>query len=89
MSDYLKKNSDGSITVTLEKGVKVDGATIKALTMREPTVEDQLTAQEATKSAGRAEVAVIANLCEVAPNDIARLTLRDYGRVQEAYGDFT
>ena len=74
--------------IKFEKGFDRNGATVKTVTMREPTVEDQLTAQEGEKSTARAEVKIIANLCECAPEEITSLTLRDYGKLQEAYAGF-
>jgi len=59
------------------------------LTMREPTVEDQLQADEVKGVQGRQEVWLFANLCEVTPADIGRLTLPDYRKLQEAYAGFT
>ena len=34
------------------------------------------------------EIAMFANLCEVSPDDIKRLTLRDYKKLQVAFMDF-
>lgn len=89
MSDTIKENDDGSVTVTLARGIDIDGATVKAITMREPTVADQIAAQEVKGSAASQEVALIANLAQLAPDDIKRLSLRDYRRVQEALVGFT
>lgn len=75
--------------IPLEKGFDRNGQVVKELTMREPTVEDQLSAQEGNKSAARAEVALIANLCEATPQEIGSLSLKDYGKAQDAYADFT
>lgn len=74
--------------VKFERGFDRNGATVKTVTMREPTVADQLTAQETAKSTARAEVMIIANLCECAPAEITSLSLRDYGKLQEAYAGF-
>lgn len=74
--------------IKFERGFDRNGATVKTVTMREPTVEDQLTAQETAKSTARAEVMIIANLCECAPAEITSLSLRDYGKLQEAYAGF-
>jgi len=89
MSDWLKENDDGSVTVKLGRGVDIDGASVKAITMREPTVADQIAAQEIKGSAAAQEVALIANLAQLAPDDIKRLSLRDYRRLQEALVGFT
>ena len=75
--------------ITLDTEVEIDGAKVKKLTMREPTVEDQLTAGDIKGSSARQEVALFANLCEVTPQDIGKLSLRDYGKLQDAYQGFT
>lgn len=74
--------------ITLSKPVDIDGAPVKVLRMREPNVEDQLTAEEAHKSQARQEVTLFANLCEVPADAIGRLSLKDYRKLQEAYADF-
>jgi hypothetical protein len=84
---YLTTNADGSVTVQLTRPVDVAGAKVPSLTMREPTVGDQLAVDKITSTAAR-EVAWIANLCDIAPGDMNALPMRDYGRLQEALGDF-
>ena len=74
--------------ITLKKPIEVDGAQVKTLTMREPFVEDQLIAQDAAKGESRQEVALFANLCEVTPEDIGKLTLADYVKLREIYDGF-
>ena len=75
--------------IQLEKGTEIDGANVMVLTMREPTVADQLAAAEIKGTDALKEVTLIANLCDVSPDDIKRLSLRDYYKVQAAYADFT
>lgn len=87
--DYIKENDDGSVTVTLARGVDISGATVKALTLREPTVADQLAAQKSNKNVGDAEVVLIANLAQITPAEVQSAKLRDYKRLQEALVGFT
>jgi phage FluMu protein gp41 len=70
----------GSVKIPLHTGMKMDGALVKELTMREPTVDDQLASQAAGGSEAEQQVVMIANLCMVTPKDIRSLTLRDYQR---------
>jgi len=35
------------------------------------------------------EVKIISNLCEITPSEVSALTLRNFGRVQEAFKLFT
>lgn len=75
--------------IKLENGIDIDGTTVKTLTMREPTVADQLAASEIKGTSAVQEITLIANLCEVSPDDIKKLTLKDYRKVQEAFAGFT
>lgn len=88
MRDFITTHQDGSVTVSLVKGITVSGAHSKTLTMREPTVADQIAAQHHSKQATEQEVWLIASLAMVAPDDIKALSLRDYRRVQEALMGF-
>ena len=75
-------------TIELERGVEIAGARVMTLTMREPTVDDQIIAGETKGGSALQEVALLANLCEVAPADIRRLAMRDYIKLQKAYAAF-
>lgn len=79
---------DGSKLVDFsDKPLKIDGTDVTKMVMREPTVGDQL-AVEHIKSAAESEVNIIANLCEIAPDAMHGFTMRQYGRLQEAYAAF-
>lgn len=89
--DYCTVNDDGSVTVTLSKTYNFDGAERKTITLREPTVRDQKLFQGGTtpKAIGDAEGKLLAHLADgVTPAQIDDLTLRDYTRMQEAFGFF-
>lgn len=86
--EFLKHNADGSVDVTLSRPLDIDGAKVAVLRMREPTVGDQLAADEATGSEAAKEITMLSNLCQVAPDDIKRLKLRDYKRAQVAFLGF-
>ena len=64
---------------------------IQHVEMREPTVQDLLTAelQSKGKSNAEQEITMFANLCEIEPDFIKGLGLRDYGRIQDSYRLFT
>ncbi|AZB63855.1 phage tail assembly protein [Cereibacter sphaeroides] len=70
---YLTENADGTVTVELRSG--------RRITMREPTIADQL----ATKGNNEErELTLVGNLCLLSPEEVRALTLRDYQRVQAA-----
>jgi phage FluMu protein gp41 len=86
LPEFITESADGALTVKLSRGLDVDGATIKSLTLREPNVGDQMDAPGRNDS--EKEVALIANLCGQTPTDIRSLKLRDYSRVQAALAFF-
>lgn len=75
--------------VMFDKGFLRAGARVTSVGMREPTVADQIAAERAGKSAAEQEIALIGNLCELTPDEVASLSMRDYRRLQEALVDFT
>lgn len=87
--DYLTQNADGSVTVTLSKPLDMDGAKVAVLKLREPTVDDLLRSSASGGTDAEREVSQIADLAEVTPADIRKLSVRDYQRIQRAYALFT
>ena len=86
--DWLKVNDNGSADITLSRPADIAGAKISVVRMREPTVGDQEVASEMTGSDATREITAFANLCGLAPDDIRKLPMRDYGRLQRAYTAF-
>lgn len=78
----------GFVDVELSRPIEIDGAQVTVLRMREPTVADQLMLDDLKGGDATKEVTLVANLCEVTPEDIKRLTLRDYRKVQQAFAGF-
>lgn len=87
--EYLAYNEQGHCDITLATPVHLEnGLDQGSLRMREPTVDDQIVHDEMKGSDALREVTMFANLCEVSPADIRKLSLKSYRRVQEAYGGF-
>jgi len=85
--DFITEGEDGSLIVTLARGIQIDGAKRMSLTLREPAVSDMLAADKAAKGhSAMQEVTLLANLAEVAPENIQSAKMRDYGRLQVALG---
>lgn len=80
--------SEGKTQITLRKPINVMGAQVSVVEMREPTVADQLAADAMKGSDAEKEIAIIANLCDLAPGDIKLMTMRDYKSLQQAYVGF-
>ncbi|MEI4262777.1 phage tail assembly protein [Roseovarius sp. D0-M9] len=84
---YIKEGADCSLTVELSRGVDIAGAHVTSIKLREPSLDDQLVSQKIGNNA-EAEVALIANLAEVAPEELRGVKMRDFIRLQEALGFF-
>ena len=83
--DFITEGDDCSLTVTLARGIEIDGVKKMSLTLREPAVADMLAADKAAKGqSAMSEVILLANLAEVAPENIQSAKMRDYGRLQTA-----
>lgn len=79
---------DGYVDVTLSRPAQFDGTQTTVLRMREPTVADQLAMDAGTGGEALKELTLVANLCQVPPNDLKALGLRDYKRIQTALMSF-
>ncbi|AVO37402.1 phage tail assembly protein [Pukyongiella litopenaei] len=86
---WIVEHDDGSVTVKFDdRPLMIDGTEVKSLLMREPTVNDQLIADKGTSSSPEGEIALIANLCEIAPETVRGITMRQYRRLQDALTGF-
>lgn len=75
--------------IKLRFPVTVDGAKVEELAMRRPLVRDLRAAQRSGDGTPAGiEVALFANLCEVAPDAFDAMDLGDYHALQEAYEGF-
>lgn len=77
-----------STHITLDYPITHDGQTFTELTLRRPTVGDNLAAQKGGISDADREVRLIANLAEVAPEIIHRIDMKDYGQLQRTLAGF-
>ncbi|AAU91004.1 phage tail assembly protein [Methylococcus capsulatus] len=66
-----------------------DGRTLTELTMRAPKVKDLKAAQRFGGSDADVEVALIASLVGVVPEDLDELGLADYRRLQDSFRRFS
>jgi len=87
---YLKDNGD-TVVVTLKKGYQPLGTNsrVQEVTVREPMVIDQLAARrQGNGDDAETEMALIAAVTGLAPDEIMSLSLNDYTRVQEGFSFF-
>ena len=70
------------------KPIIVNGIEVQELEMRRPTLRDQISAARYKGTDEEKEAQMMAQLCEVAPDEFYALDLEDYAQMQEAYTDF-
>ncbi|MFK4765482.1 phage tail assembly protein [Desulfobaculum sp. SPO524] len=73
--------------ITLEYPVEYKGQKLETLNMRRPKVRDQIAVQSAGTDVEQ-ELRLFANLCEVSPEVLEGMDLKDYTKLQEVYRDF-
>lgn len=74
------------LKITLSSPIEINGIRTDTLYMREPTVGDQMDAVELHgENTERRELYMFARVCECAPDDLRKLSLRDLGRMQKAW----
>lgn len=84
----VSRPGEGRVSIRLQTPIEIDGVRVTVIQMREPTVGDQLLVEEMKGSDALREVMLFANLCQWTPEDIRKLSLRDYGEVQKAFAGF-
>lgn len=75
-------------SVKLTHPIQINGRQIAELQLRRPKVKDRLAVEKMNGAEAEKEVRFIANLCEVAPNEIEELDMSDYAKVQDALAGF-
>jgi hypothetical protein len=74
--------------IKLDHPIKIDGANVNELALRRPTVKDMRVARNSGKSDADQEIALIANLAMIRPDDVDALDIADFVKVQKALQSF-
>ncbi|BBD08444.1 phage tail assembly protein [Desulfovibrio ferrophilus] len=74
--------------ITLEYPVEIDGQNYGELSMRRPVLRDMLIAEQKGGSDLKKESVTFSNLCEVTPEIIQALDMKDYKKLQAVYSGF-
>lgn len=75
-------------TVVLDYPISVDGAEMKTLTLRRLTVGDMLSARNDSKNDAESELRLVANLGMIAYEDVLKIDVSDYTKIQAALKEF-
>jgi len=75
--------------IVLEYPFKDNGAEVTEVNMRRAKVKDMRIAEEKSKSSGgNYESILFANLCELSPDAMDLIDIKDYGKLQARYQSF-
>lgn len=74
--------------INLNYPINVNGQDIRVLAMRRPKVGDRLAVEKMDGDDSEKEIRFIANLCEIAPQDIEQLDMADYQKIQDTLAGF-
>lgn len=86
--EYIEYSEDKA-TITLSRPLSIDGTKVPKVTMREPTVRDEMLARKMTGTDSvDNESTLLANLCGILKEDLQNMSLKDYRRLQEAFLGF-
>lgn len=90
--DPIPKYQDGNVPdyedIPLSRAIDINGTKVATLRMRQPLVSDQRLMSKMQGDDAEREIKLMSNLCEVTPDDIQKLSMRDYKKVQGQYYDF-
>lgn len=75
-------------TIKLDYPITIKGEVISKLNIRRPKLRDQISAEKTAVDDAGKEIALFANLCEVTPETLEELDLKDYLKLQKAYNGF-
>ncbi|NYT62360.1 phage tail assembly protein [Alcaligenaceae bacterium] len=75
-------------TIELKFPVEIDGTSVSVLTLRRPKVRDNLAAEKMSSNNAEREIALLAMLADVSPNDLHELDMGDYAALQKALTSF-
>ncbi len=75
-------------TLDLQYPITNNGEECNQLCIRRPSVRDLLVSERAKGNEIEKEIRLIANLCEVAPEQIEQLDMADYMKLQETLTSF-
>jgi len=82
-------NKDSSIDIPLDFPITIDGVEQSALTMRRPKVRDVTISNSRSMSDEEKTKVIYSRLCGIPPQSIVELDLADFGKLNEAFADFT
>lgn len=75
-------------TVQLKYPIQSSGAVITVVRLRRPKVRDRLAVEKMGSTDAEKELAMLAMLADMAPDDLHELDMADYDALQKAFAGF-
>ena len=83
-----ERNLPSSVKITLDFPITVSGVEVSHLVMRRPKLRDDLAAAKSAGSDEDKAIQLVANLCEVTPEDLMELDSADWAKLEQQVQDF-
>lgn len=74
--------------IELEFPITIEGVEVKHLVMRRPKVRDEVAFTKSKGDEADKTLSLMANLCEVTPDDLMELDSSDFKKLEEQFQDF-
>lgn len=74
--------------IELDFPIEISGVKVEHLVMRRPKVRDEMAMAKSTQSDADKALLLIANLCEVAPDDLLELDAADWQKLEQQVVSF-
>lgn len=74
--------------IALDFPITISGVEVKHLIMRRPKVRDEVAYTKLKGDEADKTLALMANLCEVTPDDLLELDSSDFKKLEEQFQDF-
>jgi hypothetical protein len=81
-------NKRATAKIELDFPVEISGVQVKHLIMRRPKVRDEVAFTKHSGDDADKTLQLLANLCEVTPEDLMELDSSDFGKLEAQFQDF-
>jgi len=74
--------------IKFSREYELNGAMSDTIEMREPTINDEINAQETAPSEGMLQLTLFANLCDLSIDELKQISSKDGQKIAEVYNSF-
>jgi hypothetical protein len=88
LKDKFHLQADGKAHITLHYPINIGGEKVEVIKMRRMKVRDQTKQQKNGGTDAEKEVGMFVDLCELTPDQIEELDMKDYEQLKECISSF-